>query len=102
MDFIKIAQTAKTASLKIADVEIAVRNRALLKIAEELETRKEEIFAANKEDLDASAKYVEWGEMPKSVFNRLKLDENKMHDMIQGIRDVAALPDPVNKKTFCA
>ena len=40
------------------------------------------------------------GEISKSTFNRLKLDENKMRDMIQGIRDVAKLEDPVNKKLF--
>lgn len=100
MDFLKIAKSAKAASLEIADLETAIKNRALLKIADELEANQEEIFKANQEDLDDSAKYVEWGEMPKSVFNRLKLDKNKMRDMIQGIRDVAALPDPINKKLF--
>lgn len=98
MDFLKIAQAAKAASLEIADTETNLRNRALLKIADELEACKDEIFEANKADLDASAKFVEWGEMPKSVFNRLKLDNNKMRDMIQGIRDVAQLPDPINRK----
>lgn len=98
MDFLKIAQAAKTASLEIANTETNLRNKALLKIADELEACKDEIFEANKADLDASAKFVEWGEMPKSVFNRLKLDNNKMRDMIQGIRDVAQLPDPINRK----
>ncbi len=98
MDFLKIAQAAKVASLEIANTETNLRNKALLKIADELEACKDEIFEANKADLNASAKFVEWGEMPKSVFNRLKLDNNKMRDMIQGIRDVAQLPDPINRK----
>ena len=98
MDFLKIAQSAKAASLEIANTETNLRNKALLKIADELEACKDEIFEANKADLNASAKFVEWGEMPKSVFNRLKLDNNKMRDMIQGIRDVAQLPDPINHK----
>lgn len=98
MDFLKIAQAAKAASLEIANTETNLRNKALLKIADELEACKDEIFEANKADLNASAKFVEWGEMPKSVFNRLKLDNNKMRDMIQGIRDVAQLPDPINHK----
>lgn len=98
MDFLKIAQAAKVASLEIANTETNLRNKALLKIADELEACKDEIFEANKTDLNASAKFVEWGEMPKSVFNRLKLDNNKMRDMIQGIRDVAQLPDPINHK----
>ena len=98
MDFLKIAQAAKAASLEIANTETNLRNKALLKIADELEACKDEIFEANKADLNASAKFVEWGEMPKSVFNRIKLDNNKMRDMIQGIRDVAQLPDPINHK----
>lgn len=98
MDFLKIVQAAKAASLEIANTETNLRNKALLKIADELEACKDEIFEANKADLNASAKFVEWGEMPKSVFNRLKLDNNKMRDMIQGIRDVAQLPDPINHK----
>lgn len=98
MEFVKIAKAAKNASLNIANLETSVKNNALLKIADELEKNKEAIFEANQADLDASAKFVEWGEMPKSMFNRLKLDENKLRDMIQGVRDVAALPDPVNKK----
>ena len=59
---------------------------------------KDEIFEANKTDLETAKSLVESGELTKSTFNRLKLDENKMRDMIQGIRDIAKLEDPVNKK----
>ena len=38
------------------------------------------------------------GEISQSIYNRLKLDENKMRDMIQGLIDISKLPDPVNKK----
>ena len=41
---------------------------------------------------------VENGEISKSTFNRLKLDDNKMRDMIQGVRDIANLEDPIGKK----
>ena len=41
---------------------------------------------------------LENGEITKSTFNRLKLDENKMRDMVQGVRDIAALANPVGKK----
>lgn len=69
-------------------------------MADALETAKEEIFKANKADLAEAEKLVEAGEITKSTFNRLKLDDNKMRDMIKGIRDIASLPDPVNKKLF--
>lgn len=98
IDFVKIAKDAKEASLKIADLSTELKNTALLKIADEIELNKDEIFEANKTDLEAAKSLVESGEITKSTFNRLKLDENKMRDMIQGIRDIAKLEDPVNKK----
>ena len=98
MDFESIAKKAKDASLKIADLPEQVKNEALLKIADAIEAEKEGIFSANSKDLAEAEKLVAAGEITKSVFNRLKLDENKMRDMIKGIRDIAALPDPVNRK----
>lgn len=98
MDFVNIAKNAKEASLKIADLPEQVKNEALLKIADAIEAEKEEIFSANSKDLAEAEKLLASGELTKSVFNRLKLDENKMRDMIKGIRDIAALPDPVNRK----
>lgn len=98
MDFIQIAKNAKEASLKIADLSTEIKNKALIQIADEIEAHKNEIFEANKKDLTDAEKLVQNGELSKSTFNRLKLDDNKMRDMIQGIRDVAKLEDPVNKK----
>ena len=100
MDFENIAKTAKAAALEIADISTDLKNKALLRIADNLEKNKTEIFEANKKDLFDAESLVTSGEISKSTFNRLKLDENKMRDMIQGIRDVAKLEDPVNKKLF--
>ena len=98
MDFVEIAKKAKTASLEIADLSEDIKNKALLNIADKIEKEKESIFEANRQDLLDAEKLVETGEITKSTFNRLKLDENKLRDMVHGIRDIAALPDPVNKK----
>lgn len=100
MDFIEIAKSAKKASLEIAGLSTEVKNTALLKVADAIEEHKNEIFSANLEDLKEAEKLVAAGELNKSTFNRLKLDENKMRDMIQGIRDIAQLDDPVNKQLF--
>lgn len=97
MNFEDIAKNAKEASLKVAALPTEVKNRALLLIADELEAHKNEIFEANRLDLIEAEKLVDAGEITKSTFNRLKLDENKMRDMVQGVRDIAKLPDPVNK-----
>lgn len=98
MNFEQIAKDAKEASLKIADLSTKVKNQALLKIADAVEANKEKIFEANREDLKSAEELVKSGEITKSTFNRLKLDENKMRDMLQGIRDIASLEDPINKK----
>lgn len=99
-NFIEIAKAAKDASLKIADLNTEIKNTALNKIADMFEIHKAEIFEANKEDLSEAESLVANGEITKSTFNRLKLDENKMRDMIQGVRDIANLDDPIGKNLF--
>ena len=99
-DFIEIAKSAKEASLRIASLSEDVKNRALNAIADAIEANKAKIFEANKVDLTQAEPLVASGEISKSVYNRLKLDENKMRDMIAGVREIAKLADPVNKKLF--
>ncbi len=98
MDFISIAKAANEAALKAADMSCQTKNSALLKIADELEKNKQKIFEANAQDLKEAEKLVASGEITQATFNRLKLNENKMRDMLQGIRDIAKLDDPINKK----
>ena len=97
-DFKKIAKAAKQASLEIADISTELKNEALNKIVEMFELHKEEIFDANRTDLEEAEELLAKGEITKSTFNRLKLDEFKMRDMIQGVRDIASLEDPIGKR----
>ena len=90
-DFKNIAQAAKSASLDLMFETTERKNEALLKIAEKIEENKDKIFTANALDLEEAQSLVESGEITKSTYARLKLDENKMRDMIQGIKDVANL-----------
>lgn len=99
-NFIDIAKAAKQASLEIADLSEIIKNDALNNIANAFEIYKPEIFDANKIDLELAQELLESGEITKSTFNRLKLDENKMRDMIQGVRDIAKLENPVGKNLF--
>ena len=92
MNFEDIAKQAKKASLEMAELTTEIKNQALLNIADAIEKNKEKIFEANKTDLEQAKDSVSL-----SVFNRLKLDENKMRDMIQGIRDVVKLEEPIGK-----
>ena len=97
MEFISIAENAKKASVEISGLSTELKNTALEEIAKALEENKDKIFNANKKDLSAAEDMVKSGELSQAVFNRLKLDENKMRDMIQGVKDIIKLEDPVNK-----
>ena len=96
-NFVEIAKAAKLASLRVADLPAEIKNSALENIAAAFEFRKQEIFDANAQDLEQAKGLVDEGKITKSTFNRLKLDENKMRDMIQGVRDIAGLENPVGK-----
>ncbi len=69
-----------------------VKNAALLKMAEELERRKDEILSANALDVE-NAKNT----LGSVMIDRLALNEQRIFAMAQGIREVAALPDPIGK-----
>ena len=97
VNFSEIAKNAKAASKKVATLSADVKNKALLNIAKNIEDNKEKIFAANREDLSNAEILVKDGKITQSTFNRLKLDENKMRDMIQGVKDIARLDDPIGK-----
>ena len=96
-NFLEIAIKAKNASKKVATLSTEIKNKALLNIANNLKANQDKIFEANKMDLEFAKPFVEKGELSQSVFNRLKLDENKMRDMIQGILDISNLEDPIGK-----
>lgn len=95
--FIELAKNAKIASKKMAVLPVGLKNSALLNIAKKLKENKDKIFEANKKDLESAKPLVEAGELNQSTFNRLKLDENKMRDMVQGIIDISNLEDPIGK-----
>lgn len=93
-DVIQIAKNAKFAAIEALQLSSDTKNEALINIANILEENRDKILSENKKDLD-SAK-----DLSTSMFNRLKLDENKIRDMIQGVRDIASLPDPINKELW--
>ncbi len=94
---IEIAKIAKEASINALNISDNLRFEALTKIADNIDKNKQLILNANKEDLISAEKLLNNAAISKSAFNRLKLDDNKINDMIQGIRDIASLDDIVNK-----
>lgn len=87
------AAAAKKASLAAALYETETKNNALLKIAEELTANADAIIAANALDM-ATAR--EKG-MDAPMLDRLMLDAARIADIAEGVREVAALPDPVGE-----
>jgi glutamate-5-semialdehyde dehydrogenase len=82
---------AKSATGRLATLSTAVKNRALLAMAEALETRKDALLAANELDLEAFGTEPE----KKAIADRLRLTTKRIVEMADGLREVAALPDPI-------
>ena len=86
-----LAQT-KEASYAFRALEASVRNRALEALARRIEADRADWLAANRQDRDAAE-----GRLRPSLLARLKLDESKIRHIVQGVRDIAALPDPIGR-----
>lgn len=85
------AAAAKKAAAELAVTSTAVKNRALLAMAQALRDRQADILQANAEDMrQAAAKG-----MKASMLDRLKLTEQRIASMAEGLAQVAGLPDPV-------
>lgn len=90
---IEAGQKARAASRRMAAASTADKNTALLRLAELLEAKKEDIFAANEQDL---VKAKENG-LKESFVDRLRVTEKVQRLMAEGARQTAALPDPVGE-----
>lgn len=91
MDIVEMAKGAYEASFEIADLITRNKNDLLLNLADELLAFKEEIFAANNEDVLAAKE----NNLPKALVDRLKFNDSRFLEMVDGVKKVAALPDPV-------
>ena len=90
---ISMGQKAKESSYELGAASINVKNDALFFMAEELVNAKDEIIEANKIDLINS----EEKGTPKPMLDRLALDEKRINEMAEGLREVASLQDPVGE-----
>ncbi|WP_100640119.1 glutamate-5-semialdehyde dehydrogenase [Marinobacter salexigens] len=92
---IEVGQQARAAATLIARSTTEVRNRALLATAEALDAARSELAEANARDL-ASGK--ENG-LDAAMLDRLELTPARVDAMIEGLRQVASLPDPIGAIT---
>ncbi len=96
-DILTKVKLAKSASIPLASVPGAIKNKALESMAFALDSSREQIISANKKDIVAAEKLVEAGKLSKPLVKRLKVDDTKIDEMIMGINDVIKFDDPVGK-----
>ncbi len=89
----ELARQAKAASRVLSRLTTADKNACLLAMADALERQGGAILQANALDMDAAAKTG----LSTAMLDRLRLDEKRNAAMAKGLREVAALPDPVGK-----
>ncbi|GAB3786859.1 glutamate-5-semialdehyde dehydrogenase [Nocardioides ungokensis] len=87
------ARRARTASHGLALATREQKDRALRSMADGLLAARAEVLAANAEDVQRA----EAGGTPPNIVDRLRLTDDRLAGMVQGLRDVAGLPDPVGE-----
>jgi glutamate-5-semialdehyde dehydrogenase len=90
---IELGRRAQAASRRLAGAPTPAKNGALLTAADLLLERAGEIGAANDADLEAAAA----GGLADGPLDRLRLTDSRLEGMVNGLRTVAALPDPVGE-----
>ncbi len=91
MNILEMAVSAREAALALASASLESRNAVLLKTAEKLEEYKEKIMEANA--LDVAQAQQEGLSAP--LLSRLKVNDQKVARMAEGLRSLAELPDPL-------
>lgn len=89
----QLAKQAKAASRELAKLSTREKNDCLSAMADALEKNSAAIKEANALDMETAAK----NGLPTAMLDRLKLDDKRISSMAKGLREVAALPDPVGK-----
>ena len=92
MTTLELLRQAKAAAPALLEIDTQQKNRALSAMAEALEADTAAILAANALDLEAAR-----GHISEVMLDRLALNADRIRGMAEGIRQVAALPDPVGR-----
>jgi glutamate-5-semialdehyde dehydrogenase len=90
---IELARQARAASREVAKLATADKNTCLLAMADALERNGDALKQANALDMETGAQLG----LTAAMLDRLKLDDKRVAAMAKGLREVAALPDPVSR-----
>jgi glutamate-5-semialdehyde dehydrogenase len=93
MTVLEQAQAAKRASFRLAGASTELKNRALAAIADALDRNRGRILEENRKDQEQARKTG----LKDSLFKRLVLTDQKIDQIVESVRDVARLEDPVGK-----
>ncbi len=89
------AKKAKSAANKMAGLEISIKNKSLLAMADAIIDNRSAIQDANEKDLSNAESYG----LNKAMVDRLTLTDSSIDGMALGLRELASFPDPVGKLT---
>lgn len=92
MTTLEIMKRAKESRAALAGADTEAKNRALCFMADKIIEKTDDILAANGEDMEAAR-----GKINEVMLDRLMLDSDRIRAMADGIRHVAALPDPAGR-----
>jgi len=87
------AEKAKAASRALANISTEIKNNALFKMATGLEQKADGLISENRKDLVEAEKKG----LSKAMIDRLTLTPDRIKSMADGLREIAALPDPVGE-----
>jgi glutamate-5-semialdehyde dehydrogenase len=90
---LELARRAKAAALELQVLSTDVKNRWLISAAQRIEQSHQVILEANAEDLQRAPEYG----LSEAAIDRLRLDRKRLGNMADGLREIAALPDPVGE-----
>ena len=90
-----VGKQARAASRALAAANTGEKNAALMNIYEALKDAKSDILSANKIDMDNGQK----NDLDAALLDRLELNDARFEGMLQGLKDVSTLPDPIGEVT---
>ncbi len=91
----QVGKQARAASRALAAANTGLKNSALMAIHDELVNAKQDILSANSVDMDKGQK----NDLDAALLDRLELNDERFDGMLQGLKDVSTLPDPIGEVT---
>jgi len=88
---------AKSAAILLSAVDTGTKNKALSAMAAALDAKRKDVIGANTEDMKAAERMRDSGELTDAMIKRLKVNDEKIDGMMEGILSVKELKDPVGE-----